>query len=85
MGIVGALPQLIQGIIADCLSGLPRTAHDAVWHVRAPSLAPLLRFYAPLSRHALGVYCLDDRHRDGGEGNFFVLDALDSDRRIARN
>jgi ATP-binding cassette, subfamily B, multidrug efflux pump len=57
MGIVGALPQLVQGIITDCLSGLPRplttlvgTARDILW--------PLLKYYAPVSRRALGIYCL---------------------------
>jgi len=57
MGIVGALPQLVQGIITDCLSGLGQplstltgTARRALW--------PLLKFYAPLDRRALGLYCL---------------------------
>jgi len=57
MGIVGALPQLIQGILMDLLSGLPRplstlsgTARRLLW--------PLLKYYAPSSKHALGIYCL---------------------------
>src|ERR1700758_2950232 len=57
MGIVAALPQLVQGIIADCLNGLPRpltTLHGAARAI----LSPLLSSYAPLSRHALGLFCL---------------------------
>jgi len=57
MGIVGALPQLVQGIITDCLSGLPQplttlagTARHLLW--------PLLRYYAPVDRRALSIYCL---------------------------
>jgi len=57
MGIVGALPQLVQGVITDCLSGLPQplttlagTARRLLW--------PLLRYYAPGSRRALGLFCL---------------------------
>ncbi|HXX70949.1 MAG TPA: ABC transporter ATP-binding protein [Candidatus Acidoferrum sp.] len=57
MGIVGALPQLVQGIITDCLTGLPQplstlagTARHILW--------PLLRYYAPVNRRALGIYCL---------------------------
>jgi ATP-binding cassette subfamily B multidrug efflux pump len=56
MGIVAALPQLIQGIIADCLSGLPEPLTTLSGSARA-SLAPFLRFYAPLSTHALALYC----------------------------
>jgi ATP-binding cassette subfamily B protein len=56
MGIVGALPQLIQGIIADCLSGLPQPLMTLSGTARA-SLSPFLRFYAPLSSHALALYC----------------------------
>ncbi len=57
MAIVGSLPQLIQGIITDLLTGLPQPlstlggqARRAIW--------PLLRYYAPLSRRALAIYCL---------------------------
>jgi len=57
MGIVGSLPQLIQGIITDSLSGLPQplstltgTARQLIW--------PLLKYYAPLNRRALGIYCI---------------------------
>jgi ATP-binding cassette, subfamily B, multidrug efflux pump len=57
MGIVGALPQLIQGIIADCLSGLPQALTTLTGSSRA-ILRPLLSFYAPLNQHALGIYCL---------------------------
>ena len=57
MGAVGALPQLIQGIIVDCLNGLPRPLTTLTGTSRAV-LRPLLHFYAAQSRHALGVYCV---------------------------
>ena len=57
MGIVGALPQLIIGIITDCLSGSPQTLSTLSGTARA-TLSPLFAFYAPLNRHALGLYCL---------------------------
>jgi len=57
MGIVGALPQLVQGIIADCLSGLPQPLSTLAGTARR-ILWPLLRYYAPVSRRALGIYCL---------------------------
>ena len=57
MGIVAALPQLVQGIIADCLSGLPRPLTTLSGTARAV-LWPVLTFYSPLNRHALGLYCL---------------------------
>jgi ATP-binding cassette subfamily B multidrug efflux pump len=57
MGIVGALPQLIQGIIADCLSGLPQALTTLSGTSRAV-LRPLLSFYAPLDRRVLAIYCL---------------------------
>ena len=57
MGLVGALPQLIQGIIADCLSGLPQALTTLSGTSRAV-LRPLLSFYAPLDRRVLAIYCL---------------------------
>ena len=57
MGIVGALPQLIQGIIVDSLNGLPRPLATLVGTSRA-ILHPLLSFYAPRSHHALALYCI---------------------------
>jgi ATP-binding cassette subfamily B protein len=56
MGIVGALPQLLQGIITDSLSGLAvplSTLSGTARHI----LWPLLKYYAPLNRHALAIYC----------------------------
>jgi ATP-binding cassette subfamily B protein len=56
-GIVGALPQLIIGMIVDCLQGSPRalsTLSGTARHL----LHPLFAFYTPLSRHALGLYCV---------------------------
>src|SRR3984893_11101092 len=57
MGIVGALPQLIIGAITDCLKGSPQALSTLSGTSRA-ILHPLFSFYAPLSRHALGLYCL---------------------------
>jgi ATP-binding cassette subfamily B multidrug efflux pump len=57
MGIVGALPQLIIGVIIDCLKGSPQALSTLSGASRA-ILRPVLSFYAPLSRHALGLYCL---------------------------
>ena len=56
-GIVGALPQLIIGMIVDCLQDSPRalsTLSGTARHL----LHPLFAFYAPLSRHTLGLYCI---------------------------
>jgi ATP-binding cassette subfamily B multidrug efflux pump len=57
MGIVGALPQLIIGAIIDCLRGSPQALSTLSGTSRA-ILHPVLTFYAPLSRHALGLYCV---------------------------
>ncbi len=57
MGIVGALPQLIQGIIVDSLNGLPRPLATLAGTSRA-ILRPILAFYAPRSHHALTLYCI---------------------------
>jgi ATP-binding cassette subfamily B multidrug efflux pump len=57
VGIIGSIPQLIQGIIADSLTGLPEpltTLTGAARHL----LHPLLSHYAPLSAQAVGFYCV---------------------------
>src|SRR5215471_1126678 len=56
-GILGAVPQLLQGIIADSLTGLPRPLATLTGTSRA-LLRPLLSHYAPLSVHALGFFCV---------------------------
>src|ERR1700730_7660109 len=56
MGIVRALPQLIIGAITDCLKGSPQALSTLSGTSRA-LLPPLFSFYAPLSGHALGLYC----------------------------
>ena len=56
-GLVGALPQLLIGAITDCLTGSPQTLATLQGSARAV-LAPLFSFYAPLSRTALGKYCI---------------------------
>ncbi len=57
MGLVGSLPQLIIGSIMDCLKGSPQPL-STLTGVSRHILNPLFSFYAPFSRHALGVYCL---------------------------
>jgi len=57
MGIVGALPQLIIGAITDLLKGSPQALSTLTGTSRT-LLGPLFSFYAPLSRHALGIYCV---------------------------
>ncbi len=56
-GLVGALPQLIIGIIFDCLQGSPHALSTLSGTARS-ILHPLFAVYAPLSRHALGTYCI---------------------------
>jgi len=56
-GIVGALPQLIIGIITDCLQASRQPLSTLSGTSRA-FLHPLFSFYAPLSTHALGLYCV---------------------------
>src|SRR6202046_1494439 len=57
MGLVGALPQLIIGAITDCLKGSPQALATCNRSARA-ILAPLFSFYAPMSKHALELYCI---------------------------
>ncbi len=57
MGLVGALPQLIVGMITDCVSGSAHTLSTISGEARTV-LNPLLSLYAPMSRHALGLFCL---------------------------
>jgi ATP-binding cassette subfamily B multidrug efflux pump len=56
MGLVGALPQLIIGAITDLLRGAHEPLSTLTGTPRA-LLHPLFGFYAPFSRHALGIYC----------------------------
>ncbi|MGA8034868.1 MAG: ABC transporter ATP-binding protein [Candidatus Acidiferrales bacterium] len=57
MGAVGALPQLIIGMITDCLQGAPQTLTTLHGYARY-LLTPLIGLYAPLSRHTLGAFCI---------------------------
>ena len=84
MGIVAALPQLIQGIIADLSERAAATAYDAVGE-RAGHAGAVPAFLRTAEQPRAGALLLDDCDRDAGEGNLFVLDALDSDRSVARN
>jgi ATP-binding cassette subfamily B protein len=56
-GAVGALPQLIIGMITDCLQGAPQTLTTLHGYARY-LLTPLIGLYAPLSRHTLGAFCI---------------------------
>lgn len=57
VGLVGALPQLITGIIVDLLRGSPAPLSTLTGFSRHV-LHPLLALYAPHSRYALGIFCL---------------------------
>jgi ATP-binding cassette subfamily B multidrug efflux pump len=63
MGIVGSLIPLATGVITDTLAGSPQ----AFSHTNSPSAAAVkasswlsraIPFYAPHSRHTLGIYCI---------------------------
>src|SRR5277367_4308491 len=56
-GLVGALPQLVIGAITDCLTGSPKTLETLQGWART-ILSPLFSLYAPLSRTALGKFCV---------------------------
>ena len=56
-GLVGSLPQLISGTIIDLLHGATRPLSTLSGTARAV-LHPFFGIYAPLSRHALGIYCV---------------------------
>jgi len=56
MAIAGAVPQLVQGIIVDCLSGLAAPLASLHGVARAV-LHPILSFYSPNSIHAIALYC----------------------------
>ncbi len=56
-GLVGALPQLVIGAITDCLTGSPKTLETLQGWART-ILSPLFSLYAPLSRTALGKFCI---------------------------
>jgi ATP-binding cassette subfamily B multidrug efflux pump len=57
MGLVGAFPQLIIGMITDCISGSAQTLSTLTGTARV-ALSPLLSLYAPMNRHALGLFCM---------------------------
>ena len=57
MGVVGSLPQLIQGIITDSLTGLPRPL-GTLGGIARRALWPLLKYYAPRNTRALAIYCV---------------------------
>jgi len=57
MGVVGSLPQLIQGMITDSLTGLPRPL-GTLGGIARRALWPLLKYYAPRNTRALAIYCV---------------------------
>jgi ATP-binding cassette, subfamily B, multidrug efflux pump len=56
-GLVGSLPQLIIGSITDLLRAAPQPLSTLTGTARS-ILHPLFAFYAPMSRHAVGLYCI---------------------------
>lgn len=56
MGIVGALPQLVIGVIMDCLRGSPVPLSTLTGTART-LLRPVFAFYEPKSGHALAFFC----------------------------
>jgi len=62
MGIVGSLIPLATGIITDTLAGSPqpfaRVSGGSAALGGASWLNRMIPFYAPNSRHTLGIYCL---------------------------
>jgi ATP-binding cassette, subfamily B, multidrug efflux pump len=57
MGLVGAFPQLIVGMITDCISGSAHTLSTLTGTARV-AMSPLLALYVPMNRHALELFCL---------------------------
>lgn len=57
MGLVGALPQLIIGVIVDLLKGSPAPLSTLTGFSRR-MLHPLFAIYEPHSHSALGIFCL---------------------------
>ncbi|HEV2297149.1 MAG TPA: ABC transporter ATP-binding protein [Candidatus Acidoferrales bacterium] len=57
MGFVGAAQPLIIGALTDLLDRAPRPLPNLTGLSRT-LMSPILRFYAPASRHALGMLCL---------------------------
>ncbi|MHB8541391.1 MAG: ABC transporter ATP-binding protein [Candidatus Acidiferrales bacterium] len=65
MSLIGAVPPLIIGAITDLLSGAPQPLPDLTTAVHPGAFAPwpwllqpILFFYEPKNRHALGILCL---------------------------
>jgi ATP-binding cassette subfamily B protein len=57
VGIIGILPQLLIGMITDCLKGSPRPLSSLSGMTRE-LLHPIFSLYTPFSRHTLSLYCL---------------------------
>ncbi|HKV27206.1 MAG TPA: ABC transporter ATP-binding protein [Candidatus Acidoferrales bacterium] len=65
MGLIGALPPLIIGVITDCLTKAPEpmpnlmtASHAGAATLWQSLLGPVLGFYQPGSRHTLVILCL---------------------------
>ena len=64
MGLVGALPPLLVGIITDCLTRAPEpmpnlvASHPGTTTLFHAGLRPILGFYRPGSLHTLMILCL---------------------------
>jgi ATP-binding cassette, subfamily B, multidrug efflux pump len=57
MAIIGTLPQLLIGAIADCLKGSPRPL-PTLYGTPRELLQPIFSLYTPFSRDTLSLYCL---------------------------
>ena len=84
MGIVGSLPQLIIGMITDCLKGSPQALSTLSGTSRA-ILHPLFALLRPAEPPRAGDLLPDSHGRDARERVSLLLDSLDSDRHLARN
>ena len=83
MGVVGTLQPLAFGVIMDCLSGNPQPLGRL--SQMSPRLTRLLiPAYAPSSVRTLVIYCCGGSGHRRAQGGLLVLDALDSDRPLAR-
>jgi ATP-binding cassette subfamily B multidrug efflux pump len=63
MGVVGSVIPLATGVITDTLAGSPQpfarmTAGPAATIATGSWLGRMIPYYAPRSRHTLGIYCL---------------------------
>src|ERR1700742_1504003 len=56
--VIGNVIPLTTGVITDVVAGNPQPFHSSAQNQLTGSLANWIPFYAPHSRHAIGIYCL---------------------------